>query len=156
MLVRHANTSTTQSVVEGFEQSMKPALQVHAKMLSESAEMATERFDRQSQQWQDSIADHAVALNSQQQTLVKQFEALTETHRQAESLTAMQQTLDTSLQRLAETNASVNRSISAAAAGDGMADAMRILARAVDVLSNRLAEQQRRDAEANSNSRRAA
>ncbi len=135
---------------------MKPALQVHATMLSESAELATDRLERQCQQWQQSISQHAVALNSQQQTLVKQFEALTETHRQAESLATIQLTLDANLQRLAETNATINRSVSAAAAGDGMADAMRILARAVDVLSNRLAEQQQRDAKAENSSRRAA
>ena len=59
----------------------------------------------------------------------------------------IQLTLDGNLQRLAETNAPINRSVSAAAAGDGMADAMRILARAVDVLSNRLAESKRLDAQ---------
>ena len=156
LLVRDANASATQNLVDGFEQSLKPALQDHAAMLSESAEVASDRLERQCQQWRASISEHTDTLNSQQQSLVKQYEAFTETHRQAESLAMIQLTLDGNLQRLAETNATINRSVSAAAAGDGIADAMRILARAVDVLSNRLAEQKRLDAQGEISSRRAA
>jgi hypothetical protein len=156
LLIRDANASTTQNLVDGLEQSLKPALRDHATMLSESAEVATDRQERQCQQWQASISQHTDTLNSQQQSLVRQYEALTEIHRQAESLATIQLTLDGNLQRLAETNANINRSVSAAAAGDGMADAMRILARAVDVLSNRMAEQRRLDARDDTSSRRAA
>jgi hypothetical protein len=52
---------------------------------------------------------------------------------------ALQQVLDANLKRLSETNAAIDRSVSAAAS-DGMAEAMRFLARAVDVLAKRLPE----------------
>jgi asparagine synthetase A len=64
----------------------------------------------------------------------------------------MQSSLDQNLLRLAEINASIDQSVSAAA-GDGMADAMRILARAVDVLSKRLADT---ELDVSSSTRRAA
>lgn len=156
LLVRQANLSTTQNVVEGLEQSLKPALQNHASLLCESAETATDRLEEQCTRWHESISQQADAISSQQKTLLQHHEVLAETNHQADSLAKIQMTLDSNLQRLAETNASVNRTVAAAAAGDGMADAMRILARAVDVLSSRLSEQRRADSSTASSSRRAA
>jgi hypothetical protein len=53
----------------------------------------------------------------------------------------MQRALDANLEQLTETNQTVQQSIEASA-GNGMADAMRTLARAVDVLSRHLADSQ--------------
>ena len=47
--------------------------------------------------------------------------------------------LDANLTRLVATNAAIDRSV-VSAGGDGMAEAMKILARAVDVLSARIPE----------------
>ena len=152
-LLQEANTSTTKSLVDSLESVLRPSLLDHAATLDESSRIAADRLERQWLQWQETIAYHSETLASHQQSLIKQYAALTEAHRSADSMAAIQQTLDTSLQRLTETNASIDRSVSAAA-GDGMADAMRILARAVDVLSNRLAEPSFRNE--NVSSRRAA
>jgi oligoribonuclease (3'-5' exoribonuclease) len=98
------------------------------------------------------MAHHADTISSQQLSLLNQYDALVHIHREAGSLTAMQSSLDQNLLRLAEINASIDQSVSAAA-GDGMADAMRILARAVDVLSKRLADT---ELDVSSSTRRAA
>jgi hypothetical protein len=134
-----AHASTAENLVESLQDVLRPALLNHATSIDESAQESADRLERQSRQWQETMANYSESLSSQQHLLVRQYEALAESHDQTRSVALLQQTLDISLQRLTETNASIDRSI-AAAGGDGMADAMRILARAVDVLSNRLAE----------------
>jgi biopolymer transport protein ExbB/TolQ len=138
-LVRQSNQAVAGQVGESLRSVMAPALRDHAATLDESAQVAADRLERQWQQWQETIAYNSDTLSSQQLLLIRHYEALTETHHQARSIAALQQAMDNSLQQLAETNASIDRSIQAAA-GEGMADAMRILARAVDVLTRRLAE----------------
>ena len=81
------------------------------------------------------------------------METLAAVHNKAESIAALQQTLDQSMIRLAEANRAAERSVTASA-GDGMADAMRILARAVDILAKRLAQSDAK--QSSSGSRRAA
>ena len=84
------------------------------------------------------LTQHSDQLKTVLNTLSQQYENLADTQGSAAAVTMLQKSLDSNLQRLVATNASVDRSV-AAAGGDGMADAMRILARAVDVLSSRIA-----------------
>lgn len=121
--LRQSQVATTNQIVDTIEASLTSPLREHATTVT---------------QWQAS-------LQSQQEALTDHIEHVLETNQQAESIAHLQQSLDSNLQRLAETNVAINRSVTAAAAGDGMADAMRILARAVDVLSARLANQSSND-----------
>ena len=152
-LVRTSNETAKKNLIEGVDFVLRPALQNHAKKLDESSNRTADRFDRQWQQRQEEISQHSEKLATHQQALIDQYQSLAEIHGQAESLIALQQNLDTNLQRLTEVNATIDRSVTTAAS-DGMSNAMKVLARAVDMLSGHLAKMNARDA--NSSSRRAA
>ncbi len=137
--IQATNDSAAETLKVGIENTLGRALVDHAQSLDASANVAADRLERAWHQWQESIDYHSGALISQQQTLTRQYEALTETHDRADSIAAIQQTTSENLVVLQETNQAIDASIKAAA-GYGMTDAMRILARAVDVLSARLAE----------------
>lgn len=138
--LRQANEDSASRLVRSLESTLVPSLQEHAKTIERSASHSAERLEQRWTDWHESISLHSTTLAAQQQSVIRQFEALAETQRGAESILALQQTLDANLQRLNATNAAIDRSVSAAA-GDGMAEAMRFLARAVDVLAKRLPEQ---------------
>lgn len=145
-LMYEANEDSASRFVKSLEAILPSSLQDHATALKDHAaaidqtsQSSTDRFENQLHKWQEVFRDHSDALLVGQDSVVKQFEALAETQRGTESILALQQSLDANLQRLNATNDSIDRSISAAA-GDGMADAMRFLARAVDVLAKRLPE----------------
>ncbi len=131
----HQSTST--QITEAFSGYLSPALREHASLLDDSAKVAGDRLQRQCDQWQQTMAHHSDRLLATQQTLLAQCDALASTTDRADELAGLQATLDSNLARLQETNLAIDRSV-AAAAGEGMADAMRVLARAVDVLSNRI------------------
>ncbi|MCG8651079.1 MAG: MotA/TolQ/ExbB proton channel family protein [Pirellulales bacterium] len=133
------NASTSHSLVDAVDHLFKPALRQHADKLERSSQIAADRLEDTWEQWQQAMDVHSVTLTSQQQTLLRQYELLNETHQQGDAIAEVGQALETNLARLNETNQAIDRSINAAA-GHGMADAMRILARAVDALSARLAE----------------
>lgn len=136
-LVHKANAETASSVTDGLENVFRPALVGHAEALEESTRQAADQIEQQGQQWQRAIGNHTAAVASQQRSLIAQYEMLGELHDRADSVVSLQQVLDANLKRLSETNAAIDRSVSAAAS-DGMAEAMRLLARAVDVLATRL------------------
>lgn len=142
----HHSTST--QITDAFSNYLSPALREHASLLNESARASADRLDdtsrasadrieQQYTQWQTTMAHHSDRMLSTQQTLLNQCDALASTTDRADELAVLQSTLDANLARLQETNLAIDRSVTAAA-GDGMADAMRILARAVDVLSTRM------------------
>jgi hypothetical protein len=64
---------------------------------------------------------------------------LADSHQQTEALLSWQQTLDANLMRLQETNQAIERGV-AAASGEGVVEAIRILAQAVEILSMRFPE----------------
>ena len=140
-IVREANQESAHSLLESLEAILKPSLRDHATAIDEAARTSADRLERQWQRWQESINHHSESIVAQQQSVVHQFETLADTQRGTESILALQQSLDANLQRLNATNAAIDRSISAAA-GDGMAEAMRFLARAVDVLAKNLPDQE--------------
>lgn len=149
-----SNRQFSRQLLDGMEAHFKPALVDHALSLDASAEQAAARYEKQWNQYRDAISDHSNTLMSQQESIVKQYEALAETQGQAGSVAMLQQSLDENLKRLVATNVAIDRSV-ASAGGDGMAEAMRILARAVDVLSMRLPDPARPGGEYSS-ARRAA
>lgn len=149
-----SNDATALSLVESLDKVLKPALRDHAGSLDESSQLAADRLERTWSHWQESMEYHSGSMTSQQEILLRHFEALNETQQSAEAITSVQHSLQNNLERLDQTNQAIDKSIHAAA-GYGMADAMRILARAVDVLSTRLADTSEND-KVESSSRRAA
>lgn len=140
-MVHTTNATAKKNMIDGLDSVLRPALENHASKMEETSRNGADRLDRGLKQCQNVIAQNSQVLSNQQQALIEQYKTLTETHRKAESIVAIQQALDANLQRLQETNSAIDRSVSAAA-GDGMANAMRILARAVDVLTGHLAKMQ--------------
>lgn len=134
-----SNAATEKMLADSLENVFKPALRDHANTLDQSGYSAAERLEQVWRQWQHTIESHASTLTSQQQSLVAQHEALAEAHDRADAISSLQKSLSDNVRLLDVTNQSIDKSVHAAA-GYGMADAMRILARAVDVLSTRLAE----------------
>ncbi len=124
---------------EALKLTLLPALAEHAAAIDESAKFASQRIDRQWQLCEEAIHYHADTLSSQQLELTSQFETLSQTYQRAGSIIELQRSLDANLERLAKTNDAIERSVEASA-GNGMADAMRTLARAVDILSNHLTQ----------------
>ena len=137
--------SNGQLVARSLEQTFQPALLRHAEVLTESAQNAGDRIERQFTRWQEAMASDAETLAAHHQLLSRQCDQLAGTHQQTEAVLAAQQVLDANLTRLQETNAAIDHSVKSAA-GDGMADAMRTLARAVDMLATQLQSTQASDA----------
>src|SRR6056297_739858 len=136
---------------DAITMSLAPALKEHVAALDKSVKQAGDRLQRSAQDWQGSfessldrlLAAQQAGLASQkqitvlQQELVDRSDELFAAGDQTQALQAAQASLDANLIRLAEVNQSVAESIDASA-GDGMADAMRVLARAVDMLSAKM------------------
>ena len=135
----HGAGDRVASQSEQLASRFETALRDHSGSIDESARFAGDRLERQTQQWREMLDASAETLRSHHHDLANQCRELTETNRAAESVQRLQLTLDSGLERLRHANHEVARSVEASA-GDGMADAMRILARAVDTLSAKLPE----------------
>ena len=120
-----------------IDNQLSPALIEHAEALKTVTDKTSLHFDAQCTHQAGVVSQHSDQLHVVLNALSKQCEELAETQGSVAAVTMLQNSLDSNLQRLIATNANVDRSV-AAAGGDGMADAMRILARAVDVLSSRI------------------
>jgi biopolymer transport protein ExbB/TolQ len=147
MTTSHQASTRTQEqmchqLLTDIETRLSPALTEHAKTIKTVTDKTSLHFDEQCQHHAGVLTQHSDQLKSVLNGLSRQYEELAETQGSAAAVTMLQKSLDSNLQRLVATNASVDRSV-AAAGGDGMADAMRILARAVDVLSTRIASPSR-------------
>jgi biopolymer transport protein ExbB/TolQ len=124
---------------DALKQTLLPSLVEHAAAINESAKFGSERIDRQWQRCEEAIHYQSDTLSTQQLELSSQFESLSEMHLRAGSVTSMQQALESNLKQLTASNQAIQQSVETSAT-DGMASAMRTLARAVDVLSVRLAD----------------
>ena len=127
----------SRQLLSDIETRLSPALTEHADVLKTVTEKSSIQFDEQFKHQAAVLTQHSDELKNVLSALSQQYENLAETQGSAGAVTMLQKSLDSNLQRLVATNASVDRSV-ASAGGDGMADAMRILARAVDVLSSRI------------------
>lgn len=138
----------------------------HVSSLNHVRQAWNADLEQRWQTWSDAFARGSDLLSEHQQSLLQQSTALTrqsaslaeysgrladqtgelaETSRQAEQLSQLQRSLDSSLLRLAEVNAAVQHSLQirdeaklANTVADQLSDAMLVLARAVDVLNKRL------------------
>ena len=133
-------------IAHTIERTFGPALLAHADALEKSGRVAGDRLQQQLSQFQETLIGDAATLSAHHQVLARQCDRLTshyeqieQSRGQTEAMMAAQSALDSNLKRLQETNVAIERSITAAA-GDGMSEAMRILARAVDVLSVELSQ----------------
>lgn len=135
----HTHEQMSRQLLSDIEAQLSPALTQHADALKAVADKSSIHFDEQCQHQAGVLTQHSDQLTNVLNALSRQYETLAETQGSANAVTMLQKSLDSNLQRLVATNASVDRSV-AAAGGDGMADAMRILARAVDVLSSRISK----------------
>jgi len=151
--IEEGQSQNRQQLIEGLQSILIPALQDHSATLDETTQMSADRLQEQWENWQQALSHHADTMSTQQLSLSRQYDAQVTLQQQTISIVDLQRLLDKNLERLAETNEAVEQSVNAAA-GDGMADAMRILARAVDVLSRRLADVN--EAESTTPTRRAA
>ncbi len=91
------------------------------------------RFDR----WMGAMADNSRVLVSHQQAIAHQTERLTDAGGVTENLVRLQASLDTNLLRLVEAQTAAEKAVREQGTR-GMADAMRVLARAVDVLAGQM------------------
>jgi biopolymer transport protein ExbB/TolQ len=124
-------------VTEAFQETLVPALNDHAATLARSARTAGDRLQDQWQQWQDTMARSAAALATHHRTMIQQCDQMAETNDQTEAIQSLQTALDANLIRLAEANQQTERTIEEVG-NNGLAEAMIVLAQAVDVLSGRL------------------
>ena len=142
------HNAQAEGIVNAVENTLAPALRQHARGLETSSTRNQEQLDGLFQRWQSQ-------LNTWQNTIVAGAEAMVEQHAhlmsqvdqtdrvqgQTDSLLTLQQTLTTNLEALDSANRRIDDNMGAAA-GQGMADAMMILARAVDKLSAELVDRQ--------------
>ncbi len=138
---QEVQTANANLIAEAFQETLAPALDSHASVMSQSSAMTTATLQKQTQLWESTMNSNAAVLSNHHQKMIKQCEQLASVSDQTKAIAALQQSLDANLERLDATNRGIDRSV-AAAAGDGMTEAMRTLARAVDILSNRMADSQ--------------
>ncbi|MGB7347711.1 MAG: MotA/TolQ/ExbB proton channel family protein [Pirellulaceae bacterium] len=138
---QQVQTDNANLIAEALQGTLSPALKSHASVIAQSSAVTTTTLQKQTQLWEQTMTTNAAALANHHQKMIKQCEQLASVSTQSKAITTLQQSLDTNLERLDATNRGIDRSVSAAA-GEGMADAMRTLARAVDILSVRMAETQ--------------
>ena len=133
------------AIAEAFQGTLVPALSDHAITLANSARTAGDRLQSQWQRWQETMALSASALASHHQKMIVQCEQMADTNLQTEAILSLQAALDSNLARLAETNQKTERAADFID-NDGLTEAMIVLARAVDVLADRLPSQSSRRA----------
>lgn len=143
----------SRSFAETIQQSLAPALtdhavhiQRHAEKLHDVADMQCQQLDDQFMRWQGqltkwqgAIVEGVESITKQQTTMLDQVDQAAMVREQAASVLELQQALTNNLDLLGRANRQVDENLGAAA-GQGMADAMMVLARAVDVLNERLPE----------------
>lgn len=146
-----AHETQVGSIVGAIETSLKPALERHARQIDDSAARNQERlhehwlnwheginqWHESVAAWQESMSNGSLSLSQHHEKLIQQCEQLSEADSRTESVLQLQTALDANLERLRETNQQIDKNLGAAA-GQGMADAMLVLARAVDVLTQHL------------------
>lgn len=141
---QQAHNVQAQSFVDAVEQTLTPALRDHAGQMEHSTEnnrqQLANQFDRWQSQlsaWQETILAGAEAMTQQQALMLDQVDQAALVREQATSVLTLQQTLTANLDLLHETNRRIDDNIGAAA-GQGMADAIIVLARAVDIMTKEM------------------
>ncbi|MCA9140205.1 MAG: MotA/TolQ/ExbB proton channel family protein [Planctomycetales bacterium] len=138
---QQAHNIQSQSFVDAVEQTLSPALRDHAGQMKLSTdqnrqqlENLFQRWQSQLSGWQEVIVAGAEAMTRKQAMMLDQVDQAALVREQATSVLSLQQTLAANLDLLHETNRRIDDNMGAAA-GQGMADAIIVLARAVDVMT---------------------
>lgn len=162
-VVASTGTELSNSIGQAVANGLGPVLENHLSGLHRHAEnlekvqqQGVEAVDNRWHQWQLALSDNARILLSHQQTLVRQAELLADSQSRAAELVALQQSLDQNLHSLEEVNQQIDQSMQASEMTDKMADAVRILARAVDTLTIQMPTPSSNSDQSNKEQRRAA
>ncbi|OYP29813.1 hypothetical protein CGZ80_23750 [Rhodopirellula sp. MGV] len=137
---------TTEAVLDAIGHSFTPALRDYASEMAAASrhnrKLMEEQFDRWQGHlgnWQEAILAGAEAMTHHQALMLDQVDEAALVREQAQSVLQLQQTLAANVTLLEQSNDRIDESLGMAA-GNEMADAMIILARAVDTLSEEMAE----------------
>lgn len=141
---QQAHSAQAASFVDAVQQTLVPALNHHAEKVESSAMRNSDRLDRQFERWQSHLSSWqevilagAEAMTQQQAMMLDQVDQAALVRDQAATVLNLQQTLVSNIDLLDETNRRIDDNLGAAA-GQGMAEAMLVLARAVDTLTGRM------------------
>ncbi|TWU59346.1 MotA/TolQ/ExbB proton channel family protein [Rubripirellula tenax] len=146
----HEKNNTT--LADAFELTLAPALLKHAESVAGSSQVAGERLEVQCDRWQQSIVSAQSMLDQSSRQSAEQIRNQTSVLNETlddvcETLASQQQTLAGHYDSINQTHEAITRLTEATTAlqhqmanpnNDAMADAMCILARAVDKLSARM------------------
>lgn len=148
---QQAHQTQADSIVRAVESTLAPALSHHAQMLEDAADRNSQRlhehwlnwheginqWHESVAAWQQSMTSGCLALSKHHETIIEQCDKLSDTKSQTASLLTLQESLDANLKRLDETGKQIDKNLGAAA-GQGMAQGMVVLARAIDLLTEAL------------------
>jgi hypothetical protein len=141
----HWKTSATETsdqlrqvLQESLGENLATTLKSHTDGLRRVQREGTEQIDNRWQQWQTALSDNARVLLAHQKTLLEQGQLLAESHSRAKELERLQSTLDQNLLTLDSSLQQTDRGLQAIQGAASIADAMMTLARAVDVLADRI------------------
>ncbi|MGB7326437.1 MAG: MotA/TolQ/ExbB proton channel family protein [Rubripirellula sp.] len=150
----HEKNNTT--IADAFELTLAPALLKHAGAVAESSVVASDRLADQCDRWERSIESAQALLDQSARQSSDQINSQTKVLNETlddvcETLSTQQQTLAGHYASINQTHEAIGRLTEATVslqhqmanpnneANESMADAMRILARAVDTLTSRMA-----------------
>lgn len=115
--------STGDQVQAALVSAIDASLEKHARYLEKVQNEGAAQIDNRWQQWQTSLSDNARILCAQQKAIIRQGELYAEAAGRAEELAVLRESLDCQLKELS--------------GAQNLASAMKSLAQAVEVLSNR-------------------
>ena len=148
---RQSHDAQSRSFITAVNETLVPALVDHAEHIDQTAQQNSQRmdtqFDRwqsQLKSWQEVILAGAEAMTKQQALMLDQVDQAALVREQAATVLNLQQTLTHNIDLLQQANQQIDENLGSAA-GQGMADAMIVLARAVDTLKAEIAATKKAD-----------
>jgi biopolymer transport protein ExbB/TolQ len=132
--------ASANKIADAFQITLVPALNNHVSALTASAESAGDRLQSQWHRWQETMELSTRALASHHETMIRQCQQMSDTNEQTEAILTLQSALDSNLARLTTTSEKTQQVVEMFG-HDGLTEAMIVLARAVDVLAERLPNQ---------------
>lgn len=142
---RHWQDSATQSaeqlrqvLQDSLGDNLAATLKSHTDGLRRVQREGTDQIDNRWQQWQTALSDNARVLLAHQRTLLEQGQLLADSHARACELEKLQASLDQNVDSLDRSVKSFDQGLEAISGAASIADAMMTLAKAVDILANRI------------------
>lgn len=142
---RHWQDSASQSAEQlkqvlqhSLGDNLAAMLKSHTDGLRRVQREGTDQIDNRWQQWQTALSDNARVLLAHQRTLLEQGQLLADSHARARELEKLQTSLDQNVHSLDQSVRSFDQGLEAISGAASIADAMMTLAKAVDILANRI------------------